>query len=125
MISLKFEKVKYYAISWLTGTGDRDLSISARHQNWILGGQSASDHMLLVVRKQGRDFLPSWSDNPRLEVVLLLAADTDGVTEVVGALGAQLVSPGYQRVLKAGVPPGLLLSLVGSAGKCWVLVEVL
>ena len=81
--------------------------------------------MLILFRKQGRDFLPSGSDNSRLEVVLLLAADTDGVTEVVGALGAQLVSPGYERVLKAGLSPGLLVSLVGSAGKCWVLVEVL
>ena len=63
--------------------------------------------MLIVVRKQGRDFLPSGSDNSRLEVVLLLAADTEGVAEVVGALGAQLVSPGYQMVLEAAVSPGL------------------
>ena len=71
--------------------------------------------------------LPSWSDNPGLEVVLLLAADTDGVTEVVGALGAaQLVSPGHQRMLVAlAVRPGLVLSQIGSAGKCWILIEVL
>ena len=71
--------------------------------------------------------LPSWSDNPGLEVVLLLAADTDGVTEVVGALGAgQLVSPGHQRMLVAvALSPGLLLSQVCSGGKCWVLIEVL
>ena len=83
--------------------------------------------MLIVVRKQGRDFLPSGSDNSRLEVVLLLAADTDGVTEVVGALGAaQLVSPGHQRMLVAlAVRPGLVLSQIGSAGKCWILIEVL
>ena len=125
MISLKFEKVKYYAISWLTGTGDRDLSILARHQNWILGGQSASDHMLLVVRKQGREFLPSWSDNPRLEVVLLLTGHTDRVTQVLRALGAaQLVSPG-ERIMLVAVSPRLFLSQIGSVGKCWVLIEVL
>ena len=72
-------------------------------------------------------FLPSWPDNPGLDVVLLLAADTDGVTEVVGALGAaQLVSPGHQRMLAAlALSPGLVLSQVGFGGKCWVLIEVL
>ena len=72
-------------------------------------------------------FLPSWPDNPGLEVVLLLAGDTDGVTEVVGALGAaQLVSPRHQRMLVAvALSPGRVLSQVGSAGKCWVLIEVL
>ena len=72
-------------------------------------------------------FLPSWPDNPGLDVVLLLAADTDGVTEVVGALGAaQLVSPGHQwMVVAVALSPGLVLSQVGSAGKCWVLIEVL
>ena len=82
----------------------------------------------LSIQKTRETFvLPSWSDNPGLEVVLLLAADTDGVTEVVGALGAgQLVSPVYQRMLVAvAVSPGLLVSQVGSVGKCWILIEVL
>ena len=74
-------------------------------------------------------FLPSWPDNPGLDVVLLLAADTDGVTEVVGALGAaQLVSPRHQRMLllvAVALSPGLVLSQVGFGGKCWVLIEVL
>ena len=93
--------------------------------NWILGGQSASDHMLLVFRKQGRFVLPSWSDYPGLEVVLLLAGHTDGVTQVVGALGTcQLVSPVDEMMLVA-LTPGLFLSQIGSGGKCRVLIEVL
>ena len=70
---------------------------------------------------------PSGSDNPGLEVVLLLTADTDGVTEVVEALGAaQLVSPGpHEMMLGAALSPGLWLSMAGSAAECWVLIEVL
>ena len=81
--------------------------------------------MLLAVRKQGRDFLPSWSDDPGLEVVLLLTGHTDRVTQVLRALGAaQLVSPG-ERIMLVAVSPTLFLSQIGSLGKCWVLIEVL
>ena len=58
--------------------------------------QEGSEHMLSVVRRQGRDLLPPGSDNPRLEVVRLLAGHTQCVAQVVVALGAgqlPLVSP--------------------------------
>ena len=42
--------------------------------------------MLSVFRKQGQYLPPSRSDDPGLEVVRLLTADTEAVTEVVIAL---------------------------------------
>ena len=62
------------------GAGDRDLSISVQHTKLDIG--RADCHMLSAGRKQGRDVSPSWSDNPGLEVLLLLTGHTDGVTQV-------------------------------------------
>ena len=92
--------------------------------------QEGSEHMLSVVRRQGRDLLPPGSDNPRLEVVRLLAGHTQCVAQVVVALGAgqlPLVSP--ENCVSVVTTLAVLLTCRplagGGAGRCCSCLQML